>query len=102
MDKYYKILGLHEGASQQEIKEAYDRLAKELDPVNNENQDFFIEEYKKLQEAFETLSNSSILKSSKNNIESFTSNKFDSEINKSTNSNSITLTISEDKIEELK
>ena len=41
MKKHYKTLGLQEGASQQEVQEAYDRLSKELDPTNNDNQEFF-------------------------------------------------------------
>jgi curved DNA-binding protein CbpA len=69
MEKYLQTLGLQEGASQEEIKEAYDRISKELDPTNNDNQEFFIEEYKKVQEAYEALSNSSILASAKVKIE---------------------------------
>lgn len=61
MKKYYDILGLQEGASQDEIQEAFDRLSKEIDPGKNENQDFFIEEYEKIQEAYKILRNSSIL-----------------------------------------
>ena len=61
MKKYYDILGLQEGASQDEIQEAFDRLSKEIDPVKNENQDFFIEEFEKIQEAYKILRNSSIL-----------------------------------------
>ena len=41
MKKHYYILGLKEGASQEEIQEAYERLSKELDPANNNNQEFF-------------------------------------------------------------
>ena len=65
MKKHYYILGLKEGASQEEIQEAYERLSKELDPANNDKQEFFIEEYKKVQEAYKTLSNSSILATDK-------------------------------------
>ena len=65
MKKHYKTLGLQEGASQQEVQEAYDRLIKELDPANNDNQEFFIEEYKKVQEAYKALHNSSILATDK-------------------------------------
>ena len=61
MKKYYDILGLQEGASQEEIQEAFDMLSKEIDPGKNENQDFFIEEYEKIQEAYKMLRNSSIL-----------------------------------------
>ena len=45
MKRYYEILGLENGASQEEIKTAYDKLSKELDPKNNNDQEFFKEEY---------------------------------------------------------
>ena len=65
MKQYYKTLGLKEAASQQDIQTAYERLSKELDPKNNDNQEFFIEEYKKVQDAYKALSNSSILATEK-------------------------------------
>jgi hypothetical protein len=61
MKQHYITLGLQEGALQEEIEAAYKRLSKELDPANNDNQEFFIEEYKKLQAAYKALSASSIL-----------------------------------------
>ena len=61
MKKHYKTLGLEEGASQKEIQTAYERLSKELDPKNNDNQEFFVEEYQKIQEAYKALSKPSIL-----------------------------------------
>ena len=61
MKTHYQILGLQEGASQQEIKEAYERLSKELDPGANNHEDFFVEEYIKVREAYKALSSSSIL-----------------------------------------
>ena len=61
MKNHYQTLGLEEGASQEAIQEAYERLYKELNPVNNDNQEFFIEEFEKLQEAYKVLRNSSIL-----------------------------------------
>tara|TARA_B110001450_G_C17590814_1_gene468890 strand:+ start:288 stop:860 length:573 start_codon:yes stop_codon:yes gene_type:complete len=65
MKKYYEILGLKEGATKQEVKKAFNKLSKELDPKKNDNQDFFIEETKKLKEAYEKLMNSSILSTKK-------------------------------------
>jgi surface protein len=65
MKKHYIILGLKEGASQEEIQDAYERLSKELDPKNNAHQEFFVEEYQKVQEAYEALRNSSILATEK-------------------------------------
>ena len=61
MKNHYLTLGLEEGASQEAIQEAYERLYKELDPKKNKNQEFFIEEFEKLQAAYEVLRNSSIL-----------------------------------------
>ena len=61
MKKYYKTLGLNEGASKKEIQITYNRLLKDLDPKNNDNQKFFIEETKKIKDAYEKLMNSSIL-----------------------------------------
>ena len=74
MKHHFETLGLQEGASQEEIKTAYDKLSKELNPTNNDNQEFFKEEYDKVQEAYKALHNSSILatetgaKSHKNKI----------------------------------
>ena len=65
MKKHFIILGLKEGASQEEIQTAYERLSKELDPKNNNDQEFFVEEYQKVQEAYEALRNSSILATEK-------------------------------------
>ena len=61
MKEYFETLNLKEGASQEEIQAAYDKLSKELNPSDNNNQEFFKEEYKKVQEAYEALYNSSIL-----------------------------------------
>ena len=65
MKHHFETLGLQDGASQEEIQTAYDKLSKELDPSNNDNQEFFVEEYKKVQDAYEALSNSSILATEK-------------------------------------
>ena len=79
MKKHYQTLGLNEGASQKEIQTAYDRLSKELDPKNNDNQEFFVEEYKKVQEAYKALSDSSILATEvgahKNDLDQLTPSK---------------------------
>jgi len=55
MINYYKILGLENGASLSEIEASYNKLSKELDPKNNDDQDFFIEEFALLQEAYKAL-----------------------------------------------
>ena len=61
MEKYYEILGLNKGASKEEIEKKYKILSKEFDPKNNDNQDFFKEEFKKIQEAYEVLIKDAIL-----------------------------------------
>ena len=61
MKQHYQTLGLEEGASQEDIKEAYSRLSKELNPANNDNQEFFKEEYAKVQVAYKALYSTSIL-----------------------------------------
>ena len=45
MINYYKILGLENGASLSDIEASYNKLSKELDPANNDNQEFFVEEF---------------------------------------------------------
>jgi len=65
MKKYYEILGLKQGATKQDIKKAFNKLSRELDPKKNDNLDFFIEETKKLKEAYDKLMNSSILSTKK-------------------------------------
>jgi len=57
MKNHYETLGLEEGASQEAIQEAYERLSKELNPADNDNQEFFIEEYELLKEAYFALTN---------------------------------------------
>lgn len=64
MKKYYDTLGLNEGASKEEIENKYKILSKEFDPKNNDNQDFFKEEYNKIQDAYNALTNNSILTNS--------------------------------------
>ena len=55
MINYYKILGLENGASLSDIEASYNKLSKELDPENNDNQEFFVEEFALLQEAYKAL-----------------------------------------------
>ena len=103
MKNHYKTLGLQEGASKEAIQEAYDRLSRELNPSNNDNQEFFIEEYEKVQDAYKALNQSSILKNSEASGSSFSSKKLEETSSSSSkNSGSFTVTISPEKIEELK
>ena len=55
MINYYKILGLEDGASLSDIEASYNKLSKDLDPANNDNQEFFVEEFKLLKEAYKAL-----------------------------------------------
>jgi len=55
MKKHYKTLSLEESATEEEIQIAYDRLSKDLNPAANDNQEFFIEEYAKVQAAYTAL-----------------------------------------------
>ena len=104
MKHHFETLGLQEGASQEAIQDAYDRLSKELNPSNNDNQEFFKEEYEKVQEAHKALSKSSILKNSDTSSGAVKSNRdtTPAEVSSSEPSGSFTVTISPDKIEELK
>ncbi len=54
---YYKILGLGKGASEQEIKAAYKRLAKKFHPDISREQNAE-EKFKEIQEAYSVLSDS--------------------------------------------
>ena len=102
MKHHFETLGLQEGASQQAIQEAYDRLSRELNPSNNDNQEFFIEEYEKVQEAYKAVYQSSILKNSDSSGSSLSSKKLEDSSSSSKNAGSFTVTISPEKIEELK
>lgn len=104
MKHHFETLGLQEGASQEEIQAAYERLSKELNPSNNDNQEFFIEEYQKVQEAYKALNQSSILKNSDTSSGAVKSNRDTTPAGASSSepSGSFTVTISPDKIEELK
>ena len=98
MKNHYKTLGLKEDASQDEIQAAYNKLSKELNPSNNDNQEFFKEEYDKFQEAYKALNQSSILKNSDSSSGSFSSKKQEVSSSSSKNAGSFTVTISPEKI----
>ena len=58
MTNYYKVLGVVNFASTEEIKSAYRKLSKKLHPDVNDGDSFFTEKFKEIQEAYEQLTNS--------------------------------------------
>lgn len=57
-EDYYKVLGISRSASQQEIKQAFRKLAKKYHPdVNKHRQSWAEKEFIKVNKAYETLSN---------------------------------------------
>ena len=83
MKNHYKTLSLQDGASQEEIQEAYERLFKELNPSENGYTPFFIEEFGKIQEAYNLLRNSSILTVTSEALEASSSDRAPSTVKKS-------------------
>lgn len=104
MREHFQTLGLSEGASKDEIQRAYDRLSVELNPENHESKEFFKEEFEKVKKAYNALmANSTILKNDSPRIVT-NSSAGDSpkDTNVSSQSGSVTFTISREKIEEMK
>ena len=60
MDNYYKILGVENFASIDEIKIAYKKLSKKFHPDVNDGDKFFEEKFKELQKVYESLSDLNI------------------------------------------
>ena len=56
MKDYYYILGLNKNATIDDIKKAYRKLSLKFHPDKNENDTFFTERFKEIQEAYEILS----------------------------------------------
>lgn len=55
MKDYYYILGLKQEATTEEIKKAYRKLSLKFHPDKNDGDLFFAERFKEIQEAYETL-----------------------------------------------
>ena len=56
MKNYYQALGISLEATESEIKTAYKKLALKFHPDVNNNDTFFEEQFKKVNEAYQTLS----------------------------------------------
>lgn len=55
MKDYYYFLGIKPNASEDDIKKAYRKLSFKYHPDKNENDDFFTQRFREIQEAYETL-----------------------------------------------
>jgi hypothetical protein len=55
MKEYYSLLYLQDGASEDEVRNAYKKLAKKFHPDKNEGSNDFIEEFRLIQDAYEKL-----------------------------------------------
>lgn len=55
-EDYYQLLGVQKGASEQEIKKAFRRLAMKYHPDRNQDNPGAEEQFKKIKEAYEVLS----------------------------------------------
>lgn len=56
MKDYYYFLGISHDASDEDIKKSYRKLSLKYHPDKNQNDDFFADRFKEIQEAYETLS----------------------------------------------
>lgn len=77
----YEVLGLNEGASQEEIKKAYRELVKKYHPdrhTNNELKDLAQEKMREINEAYETLTRNN------NNTNSYSSSSYYSDSSEGT------------------
>lgn len=55
MKDYYYFLGVSQGASEEDIKKAYRKLSVKYHPDKNENDAFFADRFREVQEAYEIL-----------------------------------------------
>lgn len=57
MKDYYYFLGIPQNASVEDIKKAYRKLSFKYHPDKNDNDEFFSDRFREIQEAYETLTN---------------------------------------------
>ncbi|KPE52638.1 J domain-containing protein [Chryseobacterium indologenes] len=70
MKDYYYFLGISQDASEEDIKKVYRKLSLKYHPDKNENDDFFADRFREIQEAYETLSDPARRKAYDQNLES--------------------------------
>lgn len=70
MKDYYYFLGISHDASAEDIKKAYRKLSLKYHPDKNENDDFFADRFREIQEAYEILNDKSRRYSYDQNLES--------------------------------
>jgi len=70
MKDYYYFLGVSPDASYEDIKKSYRKLSLKYHPDKNENDDFFADRFREIQEAYEILSDKVKRKSYDQNLES--------------------------------
>lgn len=69
MKDYYYFLGISQDASEEDIKKAYRKLSLKYHPDKNENDDFFAERFREIQEAYGILSDPAKRKTYDQNLE---------------------------------
>ena len=70
MKDYYYFLGISQDASEEDIKKVYRKLSIKYHPDKNDNDDFFSDRFREIQEAYETLSDKSRRYAYDQNLES--------------------------------
>ncbi|ANF52180.1 molecular chaperone DnaJ [Chryseobacterium glaciei] len=70
MKDYYYFLGISQDASEEDIKKVYRKLSIKYHPDKNDNDDFFSDRFREIQEAYETLSDKSRRSAYDQNLES--------------------------------
>ncbi|QQV01180.1 MULTISPECIES: J domain-containing protein [Chryseobacterium] len=69
MKDYYYFLGISHDASEEDIKKSYRKLSLKYHPDKNENDDFFADRFREIQEAYETLNDRDKRKTYDQNLE---------------------------------
>ncbi|WP_144282239.1 J domain-containing protein [Chryseobacterium echinoideorum] len=69
MKDYYYFLGISHDASEEDIKKSYRKLSLKYHPDKNENDGFFADRFREIQEAYETLNDRDRRKTYDQNLE---------------------------------